>query len=91
MIGAVLIAIFLIQIMVVLARYYYRVSDHFAMSAAVVQLTGGKLSEIKVLIPLLLPSKIDFSKTPTSPVETVLGEAFGTIKELSKKIPTRGG
>jgi len=88
-IGAVLIGIFLIQILVVLARYYYRMSDHFEMSAAIVLLTAGKISNIKILSPLLLPAKIDFGKSPTSPVERVFDGTMSTIKELTKKIPTR--
>jgi predicted PurR-regulated permease PerM len=87
-IGAVLIGIFLIQILVVLARYYYRMSDHFEMSAAIVLLAGGKISNVKILSPLLLPAKIDFGKSPTSPVERVFDGTMGTIKELAKKIPT---
>ena len=41
-IGLVLIAIFLIQILVVLARYYYRISDHYSTISAIVQLSAGK-------------------------------------------------
>ena len=88
-IGAVLIGIFLIQILVSFSRYYFKLAEHLSMSGALIGLTGGKISDLKTAAPLLLPSSIDFGKTPTSPVEKVLEGAFGTIRELSKKIPSK--
>ena len=88
-IGAVLIGIFLIQIMVSFARYYYKLSEHLSMTASLISLSGGKISDLKVIAPLLLPSQIDFGKTPPSPFEKIVDGGFDAIRELSKKIPTR--
>jgi hypothetical protein len=63
-IGAVLIGIFLIKIMVTFARYYYKLAEHLSMGAALISLSGGRVAELKVIVPLLLPSKIDFGKAP---------------------------
>ena len=87
-IGAVLIGIFLIQIMVTFGRYYYKLSEHLSMTAALIELSGGKVADLKVIAPLLLPSKIDFGKAPTSPTEKAFDGAFGVMRELTKKIPT---
>ena len=86
-IGAVLVGIFLIQIMVTFARYYFRISDHLSVAAALIILNGSKISDLQSISPLLLTTKIDFGKPPTSPTEKVFDGAFEAIKELSKKIP----
>jgi hypothetical protein len=88
-IGAVLVGIFLIQLMVSFARYYYRLANHLLITSAMVRLSAGNILELKEIAPLLLPTGIDFGKMPVSPVERVLDGAFGAIQELSKKIPTR--
>lgn len=75
--------------MVTFARYYYKLAEHLAMAAALIDLSGGKLLDLKVITPLLLPSKIDFGKAPTSPVENVLEGALEAIKEIAKKVPSR--
>jgi hypothetical protein len=88
-IGAVLIGIFLIQIMVTFARYYYKIAEHLSMASALIALSGGKLSDLTTTGPLLMPAGIDFGKEPTSPVEKVLDGAVSAIKELSQKISSR--
>jgi hypothetical protein len=88
-IGAVLVGIFLIQLMVGFVRYYYRLANHLLITSAMVRLSAGNILALKEIAPLLLPTGIDFGKMPVSPVERVLDGAFGAIQELSKKIPTR--
>jgi len=67
-VGAVLIGIYLIQIMVTFARYYYKFAEHLSMAAALINLSKGKVADLKTLSPLLLPSTIDFGKAPSSPI-----------------------
>jgi predicted PurR-regulated permease PerM len=67
-VGAVLIGIYLIQIMVTFARYYYKLAEHLSMAAALINLSKGKVADLKTLSPLLLPSTIDFGKAPSSPI-----------------------
>jgi hypothetical protein len=86
-IGAVLVGIFVIQILVTFGRYYYKVAEHLGMTATLIMLSEGKPAALKVMAPLLLPSKIDFGNAPTSPLETTVKGAFDTIKELAKKVP----
>lgn len=88
-VGAVLVGIFLIQIMVTFARYYYKISDHLFMASALIALSDGKVANLKATAPLLMPMRIDFGKEPTSPIEKVFDSAMSAIKELSQKIPTR--
>ncbi len=88
-IGAVLIGIFLIQIMVGFTRYYYRVADHFRMCSMSIKLSAGRLSELKEVIPLLIPSRIEFGKMPTSPIEKMAETALRAIGEIAQKFPTR--
>jgi Ribonuclease G/E len=88
-IGAVLVGIFLIQIMVTFARYYFKLASHLSMASALISLSNGKLTDLKSTAPLFMPSKIDFGKEPTSPTEKVLDGAISAIKELSRKIPIR--
>jgi hypothetical protein len=88
-VGAVLIGIFLIQIMVSFARYYFKISEHLSMTASLITLSGGKTSDLKAIAPMFLPEKIDFGKAPASPVEKLFDGAFRAIGELSKKIPSR--
>jgi hypothetical protein len=88
-IGAVLIGIFLIQIMVGFARYYFKLAEHLRTCSMAIKLSAGRLSNLKVLVPLLMPSNIEFGKMPNSPIEKISEAAMKTIGEVSKKIPTR--
>jgi hypothetical protein len=87
-IGMVLIAIFIIQILVGFARYYFRLAEHFSCSADVVRLSDGNARLIKDLSGVLLPG-FDFGKMPASPLQRIVDTSMDTIKELAKKIPTR--
>ena len=87
-VGSVLVAIFLIQILIGLARYYYRIAEHLSARADIVRLGRGDARIIKELAPILLPS-VEFGKMPASPVQAVADKAMDTIKDLAKKIPTK--
>jgi len=88
-IGSVLIGIFLIQIMVGFSRYYYRLAEHFKVCSVVLRLSKGDVGYMQSVIPLLMPSNIEFGKMPNSPLEKIVDSAFQTIGEVSKKIPSR--
>jgi len=88
-VGAVLVGIFLIQIMVTFTRYYFKLASHLSMASALISLSNGKLADLKSTAPLFMPSRIEFGKEPTSPAEKVLDGAVSAIRELSRKIPTR--
>ena len=88
-IGAVLIGIFLIQILVTFARYNFKLASHLSMTATLISLTGSNLSDLKSTAPLFMPSGIGFGKEPTSPTEKVFEGAISAIRELSGKIPIK--
>jgi hypothetical protein len=87
-IGMVLIAIFIIQILVGFARYYFRLAEHLSMSADIIRLSDGHGTLIKELSSVLLPT-FDFGKMPTSPIQRIVDSTMETIQELVKKIPSR--
>jgi hypothetical protein len=87
-IGMVLIAIFVIQILVGFARYYYRLSEHISFSADIIRLSDGNTKLIKELSTVLLPS-FDFGKMPSSPFQKIVDTSMDTVRELAKKIPTK--
>jgi hypothetical protein len=87
-IGMVLIAVFIIQILVGFARYYFRLSEHISFSADIVRLSNGNTALIEQLSRALLPN-FDFGKIPVSPIQKIVDTSMDTIKELAKKIPTK--
>lgn len=85
-IGAVLIGIFIIQVMVNFVRYNSRMYFHWAMCSALIRLSRGNHLIINSVAKTLSPSSIDFGKDPKAPSEKLI-DAF---KEFAKKIPDRG-
>jgi hypothetical protein len=88
-IGAVLVGIFLIQLMVGFARYYYKLAEHLRCCATSINLSAGRLNDLQTVVPLLMPSGIEFGKIPNSPIEKLADTALKTVEEVSKKIPIR--
>jgi hypothetical protein len=87
-IGAVLIAIFLIQILLSFARYNYRLSEHLSACADMIRLSAGDTDKMRNLALFMLPA-IEFGKIPSSPFQKIVDTSMDTIKELAKKVPTR--
>ncbi len=85
-IGAVLVGIFLIQILVGYSRYYYRLAEHLSALADIVRLSDGNANVMRDLAAVMLPA-FDFGKMPTSPVQKLFDKSMDTVKELAQKIP----
>jgi hypothetical protein len=85
-IGAVLVGIFLIQILVGYSRYYYRLAEHLSALSDVVRLSGGNSRKMRDLAAIMLPA-FDFGKMPSSPVQRLFDKSMDTVKELAQKIP----
>ena len=83
-----LIGIFLIQIMVGFARYYYRLAEHLRSCSTALKLSRGLAADLKFLVPLIMPN-FEFGKIPNSPIEKLSDTAMKTIGEVAKKIPGR--
>ena len=45
--------------------------------------------DLQRIVPLLMPSAIEFGKIPHSPIEKLAETSLNTVTESSKKIPTR--
>jgi hypothetical protein len=88
-IGAVVVGIFIIQVMLGFVRYYFRLAEHLSMIANLLRLTEGKVENIAALGAVLLPSLIDFGRMPRSPFEYALRGVVDTLKETVAKLPTR--
>ena len=80
-IGAVLVGIFLIQILVSFTRYQYRLAEHLSMCSHLVKLTGGNIDDVKALAPAMLPFALDFGKMPVSPLQHI-------VERLIDKLPS---
>ncbi|HEX8164157.1 MAG TPA: hypothetical protein VF601_00020 [Beijerinckiaceae bacterium] len=87
-IGMVLIAIFLIQILVSFARYYFRIAEHISLTSELVRVSAGNVESMKSLSSVFLPT-IEFGKLPSSPVQRVVETAMETVKELAQKLPSK--
>ena len=67
-IGAILILLFLVQILVSLYRYNIRLAAYYDARADGFELMAvEKLEDIEAVIRILSPENIDFGKQPTSP------------------------
>jgi len=81
-IGAVVVGIFIIQVMLGYVRYYFRIAEDLSMFANLLRLTEGKVENVAALGAVLLPSSIDFERIPRSPFEYA-------FRETVAKLPTR--
>jgi hypothetical protein len=87
-IGAVLVGIFVIQILTGFCRYYFRLAEHLSACAEVVLLGNGNSKTMTELASVLLP-QFDFGKLPSSPVQKIVESSMDTVKELTKRIPVK--
>jgi hypothetical protein len=87
-IGAVVVGIFIIQVMLGFVRYYFRLADHLSMVANLLRLTEGKLDNIAALGEVFRPA-IDFGRIPRSPFEHAFSSVADTLKEVVAKLPPR--
>lgn len=80
-IGAVVVAIYVLQLMYSFARYHARMASHLEATADVLELAADDFSNLELLQRCLLPTSVDFGKSPTSPLERALDLA----DELAKR------
>jgi hypothetical protein len=79
-VGAVIVGIFLIQILVSFTRYQYRLASHLSMCSYLVTLTGGNADSLATLATAMLPASVDFGKMPVSPVQQI-------VERVIEKLP----
>lgn len=80
-VGAVFIAIYLVQILFSLTRYHFRIADHLEGASDILNLAGDDHEKMQNLMLVLATTHIDFGKAPTAPVDKLLD----TIKEALGK------
>lgn len=82
-IASVFLSVYLIQILVGITRYHFRLADHLDTSAAALEISTGS-RELAQIWAVLSTGQIQFGKAPVAPQEVTLD----VIKELINKIPT---
>lgn len=71
-IGAVLIALYLVQILLSLTRYHFRIADHLDSASSSLLISGGESESITALASLLATNHVEFGKAPSPPSEKIL-------------------
>jgi len=71
-IGAVIIAIYMVQILLSLSRYHLRLSDHLSIVALAVKHSGKDIGELERFVGLVNSNHIDFGKSPVTPVDKLV-------------------
>ena len=87
-VGALLILIFLVQILINLYRYNIRLSTYFDARADAIEMYLSKGFEhlsLTELMTVLSPDNLDFGKSPTSPVQ----HAVDLAKEIIARQPNK--
>lgn len=83
--GAVVLAVFVIQILVSLARYRFRISDSLYTRAEAVKLANGNMEALKVLMASFSDGNMDFGALPESPYL----EFLKVLRDLASKSSTK--
>jgi hypothetical protein len=83
--GAVLLAIYLIQILVSFARYRFRISDALFSRALALRIGGPDPEKLSIYSQYLSTELIEYGSLPKYPYE----EAFRTLKDIGAKISKR--
>ena len=85
-IGAVFLLIFLVQILVTMYRYQVRLSAYYDARADAIELSGrSDVDSLERIISALSPERIDFGKTPKSPMENSVDLAREVLRLSERK------
>jgi len=79
--GAVMLAIYLVQILVGFARYRFKVAEIHSSNADALILSNGDIDKFSYYTKALSPNT-DFVKMPTEPYDKV----FNLVKDISSKV-----
>jgi len=82
--GAVMLAIYLIQILVGFARYRFKVSEIHAANANALILSNNDIEKFTALSSALSPNQ-EFGKMPTNPYD----KAYDLVRDVASKINTK--
>ena len=82
-IGAVMVGLYLVQILFGLTRYHFRLADHLSICSRALTLADDDLSSFGPVMTVMATTHIDFGKAPTTPIDKVLDvlkEAVGRVR-----------
>ena len=82
--GAVFIAIFVMQALISFSRYEFRLSDNLARAADICEGSGGNLENMQVLSQIYLVDLGDISQFLQSPTDKVLDLAKDALGKIPK-------
>ncbi len=83
-VGAVLIALYMVQILLSLTRYHFRLADHLTIVAESIKHSDSDTVKLKEIMDLMGVNHIDFGKSPETPMQNIVE----LIKELPERIAT---
>ena len=83
-IGAVLIALYMVQILLSLTRYHFRLADHLAIVAISIKHSDSDIGKIEQFMTAVGTNHIDFGKAPVTPSDKLIE----MMKDLPNKIAT---
>jgi hypothetical protein len=95
-IGAVLISIYLIQILLGLMRYHFKLADHLATISDALKISNDDIDKLIKMTEAIGVAHIDFGKNPQTPIDKlteiikgVAGQVESLKKHITKKIRRR--
>lgn len=83
-IGAIFMALYVMQITVSLSRYHYRLADHLAVTADVLRISAGNANAYKTFATHMLP-KVDFGKMPEPMMQHIATKALDVANNIARK------
>jgi hypothetical protein len=82
--GAVFIAIFIMQALISFSRYKFRLSDNLARAADICEGSGGNIENMEILSKIYLIDLGDISQFLQSPTDKVLELANSALTKIPK-------
>ena len=78
-VAAVIMSVFIVNILVSFARYNLRVANYLDARADCLVITGGEPDKFAALLPSISVDPLDFAKTPMNPYDTYLEAIRGIM------------
>jgi hypothetical protein len=84
-IGSVFLAVYLIQILINLTRYHFRIADHLDSLCDSMAIPHKNLDELYTLVNIIMPKHIDFGAMPKGMDDKVADILKATVSKLPGK------
>lgn len=86
-VGAVLIAIYLVQILLGLMRYHFKLADHIETMSEALKISNDDIDKLEKITAVIGVAHIDFGKSPQTPVDKlaeIIKDLSGHVASLKK-------